>query len=246
MTTRQEPNSLQVQAATDVITTVEAVNYFVAAIAETTSGPLLEKAIQFAEFIRLRGYSSEVVWGGHPLPDGDFQSYVEGKASESAKLFEPGEIQFEYAISQLTEFLRGYSQGGNPLDEQMADAMDKLFNAWLSKNGMICLGGIIYERTQDGQIKTDPNGNLVRAKVQVLREKIVTQGQGDFPQFVKDKRPGLVVQIIPERSFPATPEAGASAAEGGPELDSSSKIIADPNQEEPRLIDPGAESGQGR
>ena len=247
MVHRQEPNSIQVQAATEVISTVEAVNYFVDAIAEITSGPLLEKAIQFAEFLRLREYSSEAGWSGRALPDGDFQSYVEGKAAESAKLFQPGEIKLEYAISKLAEFLRGYSQEGKPLDEQMADAMDKLFNAWLSKNGMICQGGIIYERTPDGQIKTDANGEQVRAKVQTLREKIAIQGSGNFPQFVKDKRPGLVIQILPERSFPAAPEAGPNAPESGPDTGPVSKVSEDLSQNG-QIIDPRADSasGQGR
>ena len=87
----------------------------------------------------------------------------------------------------------------------------------------------------------------MRAKVQTLREKIAIQGSGNFPQFVKDKRPGLVIQILPERSFPAAPEAGPNAPESGPDTGPVSKVSEDLSQNG-QIIDPRADSasGQGR
>ncbi len=79
------------------------------------------------------------------------------------------QMKMDYALSNTTEFLRGYSVGGKPLDPQLLDSCDKLFNAWLAEHGLLSKQGQIYEVMDNGEIKTDDKGEPIKADATKVR-----------------------------------------------------------------------------
>lgn len=156
-----------------------------------------------ANNMRLMGNYGDT-WSGK-RPSTPFENYQEDLAAKAAKAL--GETQvnvvFDYAISNASQFLRAYSSNGNALPEDTVAAMDKLFNAWLAENNMISKGGVIYEATEDGQIKTDANGNPVRADAQALREKIRSNA-GGFQQYLEKNHAPVKVDIQ-QQPYPEQP-----------------------------------------
>lgn len=83
-------------------------------------------------------------------------------------------------------------------DSQTIDALDKLFNAWLTTNNIICKDGVLYKSTDMGDLLKSSDGSL----------QIVTPPE--FNALIADPVKGLghyaaenKINIIPiEQDFP--------------------------------------------
>lgn len=159
------------------------------------------------------------VWAGKPLAN-SFDKYHEDLAAKAAKIVgeKSTNMTLDFALSNKSELLRGYTSNGNLLDKKTESAMDKLFNAWLAENNMISKGGVIYEGTKDtaakDHIKQDNEGNPVRADAKLLREKI---NDGSFEQYVQKKNKDAHITIkdqtdvtYPDQAKDAGPSAGGA------------------------------------
>ncbi len=110
------------------------------------------------------------IWGGKAPPD----AYLEFLLKDAVKAFDVVKekaIDFDFAISDDSEFVRRYAANGNDLDSNASQAMDDIFNAWLAENKMFSRGGVIYEGTPATQTP-------VRASAETLREKVVDKKSG--------------------------------------------------------------------
>ena len=168
------------------------------------------------------GKGSENLWSGKPLPT-DFEELQSKSAAEADAAIKKlmgdkpiDKLVFDFAVGNNAELLRGYTANGQPLGEDLVKAMDKLFNAWLAENKLISKGGVIYEGTEDGQLKIDKQGNPVRANAEALREKIASQTDG-FEQYVQKHNKSVQIEIQPQ----PYPQQQAEVEEAGPSGGSS-------------------------
>src|SRR3990167_3412585 len=127
---------------------------------------LLEKADELVEKVReyvdvvhkqrsLRGQP----WDADPACERtDFQNLQANLAEEALErltvvITDP--MKMDYALSDLAEFVRGFSVNGKPLSPELLDFCDKLFNSWLAENNLLSKGGKIYEVSDKGIIRKD-------------------------------------------------------------------------------------------
>lgn len=174
----------------DVATTPEAAQYFLAGYEECVKAAKKsgEEVVQkilgtirgFVEFVV--GKSAGDYWSGKEPPTA-FQKYQQTLAANATQALGEKHIILDFSVSDQSELMRGYSTDDGTLDEKGTDAMDKLFNAWLTENHMISKGGVIYEGTKNGEVKQDNDGNPVRANPDLLREKVGDDKHG-FEQYV--------------------------------------------------------------
>lgn len=114
-------------------------------------------------------------WSGKPdLPErllasfnkSDFTAFQEFLV-KSIDQIESKSITLDYAINDETaEYLRGYS--GDNLKDKDVNAMDTLFNAWLSKEDMMMRSGVVYAATKEGEPVKNSDANAVAKKLSDL------------------------------------------------------------------------------
>ena len=219
---KERPNYKAIQDLKAVATTPEAAVYLSAAFDKAFASMLDKEAVRrvseelhaHADYVILANSGNDV-WAGKQ-PSTLFQNYQQGLASRAAKMVADKTITLDVAISDKSELLRGYSEGGLPLDEKSVLAMDKLFNSWLAENNMISKDGSIYQGTAEGQIKQDDRGNPVLVEPETLRDALGSQEDG-FEQTVQKKNSSVEV-IVQQQKYPeqkvAQEEVGPSVGAG--------------------------------
>ena len=147
-------------------------------------------------------------WSGK-MPSNAFQNFQQGLADIAAEVVSEKQVVFDYAVSDESELLRGYSSGDDPLEDDAVNAMDILFNAWLAQNQMFSKGGIIYEGTPATE-------NPKRVNADTLRNKLGDSETG-FGKFADHKSIQLTSHAHEypksEQKMP-TEETGPSAPAG--------------------------------
>ncbi|KTD19938.1 hypothetical protein [Legionella londiniensis] len=174
------------------------------------SGPVLNEVKKFADYIALQGSNSNP-WSGDIHIPSAFHNYQEHLAKEAIKEVAVNNIDFDYAVSNQSEFLRGYSNNGQPVDGETLSSMDKIFNAWLVENDMLCNNGVIYEATAKGDIKLDSKGEPVKADPERLKSLLHHKDKG-FEQYLHKKDEAIQVNVR-EQAYPEK----RVVAEKGPE-----------------------------
>lgn len=155
------------------------------------------------------------VWAGKPTTS-SFETLQQGLAERAATQIDAfmeqkaTPVVFDFAVNNAAQFLRGYSSEGEAVEPAVAEMMDELFNSWLAENKMISKGGVIYEVTEDGQVKKDAKGNDINADAEKLRERISSPTDG-FERFVARKSEALRVTAR-EQAYPGEVEEAAPAA----------------------------------
>ncbi len=175
----------------------------------------------------IKGKGTDNLWAGKQLPT-DFEEVQRKSAADAGEAIKKivgdkpiSKLALDFAVSNASQLLRGYSINGKSLGGDLVAAMDKLFNAWLADNNMLSKGGVIFEGTKDGQIKQDGQGNPVKADAENLREKIVNKEDGFEPYVQKhSKSTQITIQQQPYPTQQAEledtgPSSGAGAAGGG-------------------------------
>lgn len=137
----------------------------------------------------------------------DFASFHHFLASLSAAKLDQQSVVLDCAVSDASEFIRGYSnEEGNALDGDELQAMDTLFNAWLADNGMLSKGGVIYQATASGDIAQDKKGNELLVPAEKLRTLLdKTTEYADFVQ-KNNKAVQVLVRVHPFDAPTAAPE----------------------------------------
>lgn len=199
------PSSETLKKMMDLATTAEAANYLYERFTELLDkakirdNPEMKGVIDtvrsYVEYVNITTSSGDP-WSGK-APSTEFESFQQGLADAAAKVVSEKEVVFDYAVSDESELLRGYSSGGEPLDSDAAAAMDILFNAWLAKHHMFSKGGVIFEGTPSTE-------NPKRANVDVIRNKLADTEDG-FGRFVKSKS----IELTSQRHEYPTPEQQA-------------------------------------
>lgn len=154
--------------------------------------------------------SSAGPWAGTPPPT-RFERFQAQNAVKALNEVTEQQVLFEYAISDKTEMIRGYSSQGKPLGEQRSEVFDKLLNAWLAENRMVSKQGVVYEADENGVIKKDSEGQPKRADADRLRQMIADKQQG-LSAFISRQNGKVELSIksypyqAPQAAQKATPE----------------------------------------
>lgn len=200
-----------------------------------------EKVIATAEeFKKNVGFqlgSSSDPWSGSHRIRTDFENLqhnIEKHALQTLASVVKGDIKMDFAVSRLSDLLRGYSSGGKPLTGAMAEVMDKLFNAWLAEKKLICKGSVIYESNEHGEIRKDANGNDVKAQAEKVKALINDPDigfqkhlQNKGVQFVSKEHPYKEDVPPPKVAPKSTADKEAPAAQQ-PESDATKPEASNP------------------
>lgn len=117
----------------------------------------------FAMDVSLRKAPANI-WNGEMPETSDFINLQKGIASRAIdKLNEESitGVRFDYAIAKDGHFVRGYgsTEDASPLEQEMVNSLDDLFNAWLAEQKILTEEGYLYHTTEEGekgkQLKVD-------------------------------------------------------------------------------------------
>lgn len=154
-----------------------------APLSEDMRQAVLSKVEEFVKLVEWRLFSNTQPWSGAFTESSGFKNMQKGLAKEAAsRLQNMLDLRLDVAISDNSELLRGPSSGGEPMNP---DAMDTLFNAWLAQHDVICKGSVLYEATEDGEIKKDAGGDPVKADPEKIRQLISDRQEG-FAHYMED------------------------------------------------------------
>lgn len=160
---------------------------------------IIQKVEDFAKYTIFKLESSTNPWIGQVRPSSDFKNMQAQIAADEVQRFnaihegtEP-HVTFDYAISDQSQFLRGYSSNGETLDAKSADSMDKLFNAYLAENYIVSEGSTFYEATDQGKIKHDAQGKPIIANSEKLTNLINDPDKG-FAKYMGSKGINVISQ----------------------------------------------------
>lgn len=199
------PNKEALLRCFAIATTPEAADYLVSQFEKIlkktktfdASAKIFSRVVAFAANVHLQRDRRDP-WSGIEEIKTDFQTLQQNLAEVAAKTVSSkvdGNIRMDVAVSDLSELLRVFSVEGKPVDPEINAAMDKLFNAYLADNNIISKGSILYEATNDGEVKKDMDGNPVKANVEKIK-KIITAG---FEKYLEKKE---VAATIQSRDYP--------------------------------------------
>lgn len=220
------PDSDALSKCMAVANTPEAADYLLTRVKQifSTAKNLGESVVQnvmdtindFVNYVKLANQAGNE-WVGKP-PRSGFQNYQEGLAAIAAQIMQGKNVELDYAISDDSQYLRGYTTDGAPMDADSSKAMDNYFNAWLAMNHLFSKGGVIYESTSDGQIKMEGE-NPVRANADDFRQLIQDPKRG-FGQYMSKTNKSVQLSMYPQEF--QTSETPSNVAEATATTRSSS------------------------
>lgn len=163
------------------------------------SKDIIAKVEDFAKYVHFKLLSSAQPWSGEIPQTSDFQNMQQHLAQEATKQIEEtmqGELTLDLAIKDTGELLRGYTSEGKPLDPELVEPMDKLFNAWLAKQEVLIKSSKLQACDAKGEISQEEQTKTTEK----IRQLIDDKKQG-FPQYMKER--GMSVSIN-TRDYPET------------------------------------------
>jgi hypothetical protein len=246
-TTLPIPSAEALQQCKEVATTSMAASYFLSQFEKRLieTGKMEEGNValahirEFAQTVTLQREIKHDPWSGKIGPLTDFHNLQRNLAEEAAEMVVAkiqGQIIMDYAINDNSQFIRGYSAAGRPMDEESVQNMDKLFNAWLAENNKISKGSTLYESDERGQILRNAQGENIKADSQEIKQMIVDESKG-FSQFLRQfnkednqeinmtARQQAYLEKTPQALPPVTPSGEGTAKE--PEVSSTPEATND-------------------
>lgn len=161
---------------------------------------LVQKVSEFVGVVLKQRSLRGDPWSADPACERtDFQNLQNNLAMEAQKLLTSAisdPVKMDFALSDMSQFLRGYSVNGNPLDPELLDPCDKLFNAWLAENNLLSKHGQIYETMDNGEIRKDAKGMPITADPDKIRT-LLNNPAKSFQVYLGKKTIALITQEHP-------------------------------------------------
>lgn len=185
----------------------------------SSGADILQTAEDYRQNVHLQRDSRANPWLGNVKVNTDFQNLQQNLAKSAIKTVAEHvnqSIKMDIAINEQTQMLRGFSTDNQPATPEIAQVLDKLFNAWLAEHNLICKGSVIYEGTPEGDIQVDKAGNLIKANTERVRALIADKTQGferyfaGFVNYFNNKNLSLAVQ---QHAYPQQPQPVSTARE---------------------------------
>jgi len=208
----------------DLATTPEAAAYL-----SKRFEAVLEKQNMLEQFQALTdkfdAYADEVRVGAEPATDawrGEMPLSAYANASEQRvraveeqgpeSSVEPVMLAIGIEFSEQGELNRGYMLDQEPADDEATQRLDVSFHAWLAGQGLLCRDQIIYQATEQGEIKTGADDQPLRVQLDELKRAVEAEGSGLKPYFEKHAQ-GTQVRLVQVKIPTAGPEAEVSVPE---------------------------------
>lgn len=216
------PDTDDLRGLLEIINTPEAAQYCVDAFKakmESLGAGLAEKGK--AVLKRLEDYRDQLIladtlknepWAGQKNTGSDFQNIHANLSDKAAaeivdKVKTP--IKMDFAISEVSKLIRGFSAAGKSLSEALTNALDKLVNAFFTQNNMLTKESILVECNEKGEIRRDSAGKPIVADAETVKQLLSDEKNG-LKSFLKEKGIELNVQ---QHKFPAQKPAASPAVE---------------------------------
>lgn len=163
---------------------------------------ILDAVDEFAELVTYKFPQDGQAWTGKLPSSSSVESMHSGITQQAVnKLSEkklPG-IRFDYAISEIGHFVRGYAsteKGASQLDETTVDSLDRLFNAWLAnKHGVATRDGNFFKMNAEGHI--DESKKMTAAEV----EELLADSAQDFKDYLVESKFNTEI-VSRQRDYP--------------------------------------------
>ncbi len=153
---------------------------------------LLSRVKEFAKYTEFKLRSSNEPWLGQIRDSSDYKN-MQAEAALSAahsldsmNLGTTNSVAFEFAFSDKSEFLRGYSADSQSLTGESLKSMDTLFNAFLAENNMVSDGSVLYESNEQGKPKLDAQGNKIKVDAQTARD-VINDPEKGYVKYMEGK-----------------------------------------------------------
>jgi hypothetical protein len=173
---------------------------------------MMDKVNEFANMVRFKLSSNTQFWSGVKSTTSDVQNMYENLAADAAEKLAgtlTGTLNLDIAINKLSEIVRGYSDAGKAAGSPLVEKLDVLFNSWFTKNHLLSKGSTVYETNEKNEIKTDSEGNPVKADAERVKALMEDPAKG-LSKYFSDKGISITIQQhqYPEKALEAgTPEA---------------------------------------
>ncbi len=129
-------------------------------------------------------------WSGELLDERtDFQTFQDQLADQSVAVIADtmeGDIKMDFAISNSSELIRGYTVNGAPVSHEMAEELDRIFNAWLAENAIITQDSTLYQATERGDISW-AQGKPVTVSAETITQLINDKREKGLQAFLERK-----------------------------------------------------------
>jgi|GEM_PF-2344675 len=180
------------------------------------SSDFLETVDTIVENVALQQNASDP-WSGQESVGSSFHALQQNLANMAASSIASqvqGALKMDYAISDISQLVRGFSIDGQAADEAAIPSLDNLLNAWFAQKNIVTKDGVLFESDSNGEIIKDKAGNPVRESADKVKTLIADREEG-LEKYLNTK--GIKAEIqehkFPEEKVQAVPTAETSATE---------------------------------
>ncbi|KTC85497.1 MULTISPECIES: hypothetical protein [Legionella] len=151
---------------------------------------MLKKLENFRDFVFLQNDSKGGAWAGKPVKTDfkNFQQNVADKAAEEFTTAVTNPVKIDFAVSNESEFIRGFSADGKKLSKDSAKPLDTLLKAFLAENDLVDKKSVLYQANDKGVIN-QIDGVPQKADPQDARDTI----EDGLPDYLDDR--GITVTV---------------------------------------------------
>lgn len=211
------PDAVAIGKAFSIATTLESAEYLYERFSKAAADAgvidkfqgVLDEIAKYVDLIRAQDPKGSEYWSGDLKATllTKFRIYQDSLSKEAvSSLLEKVDkaqiqiIDFDFAMSDNSELLQGYSINGEPIDDEMNEQINIIYSDWLTKNQMICRDGVIYASDENGDT-LERNGVTVRVTPEQYKKMFMNKTDG-FSTFVKNKTDRKLDISPREQEFP--------------------------------------------
>lgn len=179
---------------------------------------LIANLYKFRDNVVLQTQKRADPWTGQIPATTDFHNLQENIADKIATEFSSkiqGQVKVDFAISDSSQIIRGFSSEDKPISKNLEALMDQLLNSWFAENNLISKDSVIYEGSASGEILRDQAGQEMKADAEKISQ-LTRDSEKGLESFLKSK--GIEI-ILQEHNYPGqkvtaeTTQASKQAAE---------------------------------
>jgi hypothetical protein len=141
---------------------------------------IIQVAQDYQEYVALEREDRPNAWFEQTILT-DFQNLHKNMAKSAIKSISndvDNSVKMDIAIGEHADMLRAFSVDANSSTPQQAQMLDKVFNAWLVKDNLICKNSVIYKGTPKGEIQIDNKGQFIRAGAKDIYTRLLDNIEG--------------------------------------------------------------------
>ena len=178
---------------------------------------ILDTLEDYVQTIRQSTPTSEYAWSGQDMPSQTrtLNENIAGQSIDSLSSSFDDEfldVRMDIAINEESEVLRGYDLNNQTASDEQIQALDGLFNAWLTRQNWLCKDGVIYQTNAQGKVLTENGKDIIASSSQF--ETLIKDEITGLNAYVSKKSPNIEIEVN-QVDFPE-PQKTNTVAPGQP------------------------------